>query len=455
MLTINGVALAGVTTGLSASMSASIFKKINELRADPYNKVKEFAESENMTAKLPVWIESLKDKSFKAVDFNPELLKTSLAHINDMSEKNYFSETNADGMGPSERISNAGVSYLFAGEALGIVLFRNYIDNAYAEKSLLKTVIEYELAKSSPDESVIFNENTTDIAVSVKPGIFMANGRMFNAYMAVCDGTVSDMTPAGKKIADMLTVMINQVRIKPMEVLESKDYIDRTSVDYDDVFHTALQKIDYNRDEFAKYSVNRLSESGYYVIRKNDLDVESLVNFKMNIEIDLQQNKESDTAQDLSVYNINSITENMLDVFLKYEFMSENQIILNQNLNRIFVESSIVQGNEDENVKIVVTLNIAAWSEVSEQLQTSGVVFSDIDGDGLYDPGEERALAPIFFFDKGLHAKTDLAGGYYAHIDDLSFWLVIFDEEKGLVLNSSENLKKNEFSLVNLNEIKL
>ncbi|WP_156906772.1 CAP domain-containing protein [Desulforegula conservatrix] len=456
-LTINGVALAGETTALSAPMSASIFKKINEFRDEPYKKIKEFAEKERIADKLPEWVEGLNGTRLPRLNFNSELIGTSSAHIDDMANRNYFSERSPEGVGVSERLGAAGINNQLSRESIGIVLFRNYIDPVLAEDSVFTTLIKYELSKQSLGDTLVFNSAITDMAVSVKSSTYKVQGRFFNSYIAVMDGIKSDNNTARMEIASKLIVLINQARQKPLKIMEShgmdiSSYVETLS--YEKSF-PSLFKIDYKADEFTKYGINRLPESEYYGISKNNINIEPIVNFRTSLIKDISQNTEPSGTQGLNHYNVNMITEEFFSELLKSDLSPENQktIILNQDLNKVYAESNINQVNEGENIKSEIVLNLSAWNEISEQYYSAGVIFVDADGDNLYDPGEEKSLEQILFFDKGIHARTDLSGGYYLNIDDPSFWLVIFDEEKGLVIHPNKINEFNGFSLVDLNAI--
>lgn len=428
-----------------AEMSASIFKKINEYRAEPYKKIIEFAEAENIKDKLPVWVEDLKDKSFPALDFNPELLKTSSSHIDDMASKNYFSEINPDGKGVSERLNAAGIPNSVSRESIGIVLFRNYIDPALANESIFKAIIKYEIAKPTQADSLIFNGELTEAAVSVKPEAFLVQGRMFNSYIAVCDAAGSDLMSVKKKIAGMLSVMINQARMKPVNVLEAYGYFGDFSSELTGFSYPSLNKIDFDAKEFAKYGINRLPETGYYVISKNDSEVHHLKNKSLTLSL-----------KDLSAgYSINSITNELFRLLLDSELINKNsdKMIFNPELNRQYLEVSIQQKANNDLTEVIIDLDYAAWHEDDERLEASGVVYEDLNLDGLYNPGEEKAMEQIYLFSNSIYSTTDSSGAYYLNdLETLSFLLVIFDEEKGLVFREKNSIENGKFCFEDLND---
>lgn len=64
--------------------------------------------------------EERKKAGMKPLKADPELLPVARSHSRDMFSRGYFAHINPEGLSPSDRIRNAGVAYLTAGENLAL-----------------------------------------------------------------------------------------------------------------------------------------------------------------------------------------------------------------------------------------------------------------------------------------------------------------------------------------------
>lgn len=425
----------------TADMSAKIFEVINEFRLEPYRKTIEFVANERAVSTLPAWAEELKGKSFKRLSYNSRLMAQAENHIDDMFSRNYYSEFSPDGKGLAERVTESGISFSESKEALGIVLFRNYFDKNLVVDSVIRTIIKTELLKERFEDSLLFNENLTEMAVQIKPGTYAVQGKNYNSYIAVCDAISTDRADE-RKLESIMSVLINQAIMKPLEVFNSYGLDPVLFVSETQEFYPALMKIDYKREEFAKYSINWLPESGYYVISKENYEM--LNPIRKSISIKLPGSLNNSNMNDAANRLFGSLA------YSEYEADQSIRVIANKNLNRLYASCRVNQVAEDSQPKAEVIADIMAWNEENEEFETSGVIFKDLNADGLYNPGEEKTNE-LYLFNTAEYLKPDLAGAYYkTDLNSLSFLMAIFDYEDKLILKEKNAIQNGKFCFENL-----
>lgn len=426
----------------TADMSAKIFGVINEFRLEPYRKTIEFVANERAVSTLPAWTEELKGKSFKRLSYNSRLMAQAENHIDDMFSRNYYSEFSPDGMGLAERVTESGISFSESKEALGIVLFRNYFDKNLVVDSVIRTIIKTELLKERFEDSLLFNENLTEMAVQIKSGTYAVQGKNYNSYIAVCDAISTDREDE-RKLESIMSVLINQARMKPLEVFNSYGLDTVLFVSEAQEFYPALMKIDYKKEEFAKYSINWLPESGYYVISKENYEIANPVSKTISI-------KQPDSVNE---NNINDISTKLFGslAFKEYESEETGKIIKNKDINRLYAKCWTNQISDEGLAESETNIEVRSWHEENTQFETSGIIYKDLNSDGLYNPGEEKSKEQLFLFNAAAHLKSDLAGAYYkTDLSSLSFLMVIFDDEAGTILKEKNAIPNGKFCFENL-----
>lgn len=102
-------------------------------------------------------------RGFSQLSMNDQLREVARTHSRDMFEKGYFSHYTPDGLSPFDRLKNAGIAYLYAGENLALAP-----DVDKAEKGLM----------DSPDhQENILNSNFNKIGIGIIDGGIY--GKMF------------------------------------------------------------------------------------------------------------------------------------------------------------------------------------------------------------------------------------------------------------------------------------
>ncbi len=244
---------------------------INQAREDP----------KAMTTNLGMDVESLVqerpelkyilNKELLSLSFNEKLYQVASANTQDMLNNNYQGHVSPDGKNYEELIKAAGYEPVIAEEALGIILFRNFIKPETALLDIFKQIFTDELHQNPPFAFKLLNPQVRDIGISIRTGKFAIDGKYRNAYIVAC------VFASNKNylIEQGLHQFINEARQEPMAAIQGAglnlDTVQNNLGEQKDILQGDIPPLAWNvkLQEAAKSHVQDMYEKDY-------LDIDSL-----------------------------------------------------------------------------------------------------------------------------------------------------------------------------------
>ena len=151
-------------------------------------------------------------------------------HTNDMLERGYYSHETlpengstepppgspwnpeGDQEGYHERIIASGYEPAVTGESLGMLAFSNFIEPDDAVRLIFENMFMNELNPTKTEKRNILNPDFRDVGIGIGTGEFTMNGTIMNIYLATCDFAATDVHRAEME----LITLINQARSDPL-----------------------------------------------------------------------------------------------------------------------------------------------------------------------------------------------------------------------------------------------
>ncbi len=161
--------------------------------------------------------------------------------------------------------------------------------------------------------------------------------------------------------------------------------------------------------------------------------------------------EESDVIQVACILNgedANAYSEQIFSLLQENERLFESRI----NAMDLAVDICLVQADTGYKLEGRATIRLAE-TDITENW-IKGLVYSDTNSNGIYDPGEGVANIPMVVYDAGIHSKTGMAGKILEAVSTAGkgYQLVLFPRGSGTMIYEA-NQSNFEFNMININEI--
>jgi uncharacterized protein YkwD len=145
------------------------------------------------------------------------------SHTQDMLENDYFGYKSKDGRMVDDRISEAGYVAEVVDESLGMLGFYNFIDPTKAVFKIFSSMYKGELNPDRTRPLNILDPVFKDVGIGFGTGQLTLQGVPYNVYVVTCDFAAAFSQESRSRTAAELEMagMINQLRARPLEVIES------------------------------------------------------------------------------------------------------------------------------------------------------------------------------------------------------------------------------------------
>ena len=416
---------------------------INEARRQPLAVAESFGKaSVQVLDDFPELSDILRN-GLLPVSTHQALLGSSLEHAQDMLENSYYSKSSQNGNGPIDRMEAFGYIASDGDVLLGMLAFRNYMEEEKAVQLIFKSMFLDELDPEWTGRKCILDPNFTDIGVSVKIGQWVVNGETLNIYMVVCDFGATAVNDAEAT----LMILINQARRFPIQQMKALGI----------TLSEALDAIPYISD-YASEGMTPvgIDKNLYWTANAHGwemLDMDYLSSISLDGLTPKQRILESGYPALTAGELIRPIsTTNPVDVLLaaginferllRREFDPANTRKI---LNPVFTDagpgvlaSTPEARPEDEDAglfdKYHVNLLVCDLASKATDDQSGGVygwAYCDINLNGLYDPGEGMARASVKIRDNDSNLLADLftdnAGGFWMKLSSGEYLITVDD----------------------------
>jgi uncharacterized protein YkwD len=203
--------------------------------------------------------------------FSGQLYQSADGHSRDMLDNGYYAYESLDGKTPADRMIDAGYVPSVSGESLGLLYFNNFISPEKAASQIFANIYRDELNPDWTGERNILNPDVKDLGVGMAAGLYNFNDNSGNVYLATCD------FGAPIETYDLeMVYLVNQARGNPRAVAESLGMdIKETLNDFPELiqlFAKGVPPVSVNAQLYssAKGHVADMMENGYYNIISPD-----------------------------------------------------------------------------------------------------------------------------------------------------------------------------------------
>jgi len=191
-----------------------LFELINAARGNPLaTAVSLGMDRKKVLADNPDIADILKN-GLPPLTLNEKLYQTAGAHATEMLDNNFYSYESIEGLKVAGRMEKAGYRPAVAGESLGLIFFNNYLDPLHAVSLMFENMFKHELAPDYSGPRKILNPEVREMASAVGQGSYEFPEFSANVYIAVCDFAQPVQT-----YELQLMNLVNQLRNIPGQVL--------------------------------------------------------------------------------------------------------------------------------------------------------------------------------------------------------------------------------------------
>ncbi len=416
---------------------------INEAREDPLNMATSLGmDADQILRDFPELRDILTD-GLPPLSFNQNLYEAASAHTRDMLEKGYYSHDSLDGRTYDDRIIESGYDPVVTGESLGMLGFANFIDPDEAVRLIFENMFRDELNPTGTEKRNILNPELREAGVSLCTGVFNLGGSFFNVYLTTCDFAGNEMY----LIESELLTLINQAREDPLAMATSlgmdTDQILQDFPELRDNLIDGLPPLTFNRYLYTAANalpqeVIQMPEDGegepppgspwhppqwydytfddpYYDDRIQEHGYLPLLTGEIIRLLESYSSLELEPAQGARIL-FEAIFKDELDPDREGE-----RNILNPLFKEVGIGFGAVTLNQGEELIYTYHLVVCDFgAPITEQDPSlTGIVYEDLDQDGLYSPGEgiPGIVISIEGAEKTVDLFTNVAGGFTVRLE--------------------------------------
>jgi len=370
---------------------------INQLRSDPENTVLSLGLETAAVRRLLAVEDGIPVTPIPAVASNVILQWAAAERMDDLIQECCYASEIADDRPLSRRFADAGYMAIETGELTGIVAFANFIEPNAAVRILFKEMLRKELANEDTGAPALLNRDFADIGVSLGSGTVTLDRYTFNVYAAVCHfGTRPD------EAERIFFNLVNQARMLPRAVATARgidvDSLTMYRPDLIGIFEGDLPPVAFDARlyEASRNHTEDMLEHGY--IGHDSWDGRTFGDRLSSTGYEAIDAKE---AVDKACYCACMEPKDRAERFFNRLFMKEigedavpeDMMILNGALDDTGI--AMRAGTNDNlgcicgNEVVLFTAAFGSEEAIPDAVpRLSGVVYRDINENGLYDAGE-------------------------------------------------------------------
>ena len=377
---------------------------------------------------------------------NDRLHQTAGDHNREMLTNSYYAYESLDGRTVDQRLQDAGYAPIISSESISLIFFNNFIGSDRAVSQIFEKMFKDELSPTFEGQRKILNPALKEIGVSVEGGVFNFDRFSANAYIATCDFGASVET-----YELQLLHLINQARNNPRPVaqfngMDVESFL-ATYPEFAGAFANSLPPVQLNRSLYlsAEMKINDILGNGYSwsdaLTTGLALDQRlSAAGYQAEWAAESLVCTSTCDAPISPLLTVSRIFNQLFFSFLKTDESRDVSLMSEKAVDagcRIAAAESIALGNICGDHVHVTACDFGTGLTKSNPVIT-GVVFTDANGNDLYDAGEEVTDAVITIQGSGLNegetpqkkVVTDTAGGYAVSVTPGLYQVSAGDGEK-------------------------
>ena len=276
--------------------------------------------------------------------------------------------------------------YVYTGETKGTVSFLNFMGMETAIQIVIDNLFKKELDSKFEGQRYILSSNFDMTGVSCRGGVMWDRTGMKNSYIiTICFG--SSLLKSEVQVLNM----INQLRAEPLKISnyflsnlsgifsENTDMIYAFFETYQPLF---IDKILCKYGSVFNVDMDYLSQALYDGYNGVEVNQSSAVEKFL---------KTGSNSFPVSIFS--SLISNELKIY------PQKKLVFNPDFNDAGLTVVYVNGTVDDSA----TLTVTGGNRISEDAAFSkiyGIIYKDIDENGIYTPGEGSAKETVIIYDK-------------------------------------------------------
>ena len=419
-----------------------LLQLINEARENPLIVATSLGmDAEQILQDLPE-LKDILTNGLPPLSFNENLYAAAGAHTRDMLEHGYYSHISLDGRTFEERIRASGYVPTATGESLGMLAFFNFIQPAKAVELIFENMFRDELDPARTERRNILASDLEEAGIALGTGALQLAGSACNVYLVTCDFGFG----VGEIEMELLN-LINQARRCPLEAAVSAgldpDQILADLPELRGILSEGLPPLSFNKNLYAAAGAHArdMLENGYYShdsldgrtaedrIRESGYDDPLTTGESIGLACLCGDRTPEECAYRLF--------KQILTAELRPD-CSIDRNILNPDLREAAI--SLVAGTSSElggicgDEVLLMTVDFGAGA-AEKAPALAGVVYSDLNGDGIYSMGEglERVAVEIEGESGHFSVYTNEAGGFSLSLPSGAYRLAVMAGEEEMI----------------------
>ena len=372
----------------STEIQEYIIERINNIRLDPLSRAEDLGYDRQALLESLPWLNEFIEKDV-------ELLKADEFLILRAEVQNSPDILESDLLQPNPEIL-PGNDYAYTGETEATVSFSNFMDMETALQIVIDNLFEQELDPEFEGQRYILSSDFDLAGASLKGGVtWDQTGKKNSYFITICFG--SSLLKSEVQVLNM----INQVRAEPRK---ANNYIlfnlNSLIQENFDVIHAFLgtYKPLFLDKTLQKYGT-------LFINTTTDYLSQALAYGYTGVEVDKSSTIEIFPKTDSNSFAIWIFSSLILDELKAYP---EKKVVFNPDFNEAGVAVLFVNGAVYDSAK----LTLIAGNKIEEDSSYSkiyGLIYNDIDENGVYTPGEGAAGRTVVVYDKEIFEKVETA----------------------------------------------
>ena len=372
----------------STEIQEYIIERINNIRLDPLSRAEDLGYDRQALLESLPWLNEFIEKDVELLETDEFLiLRAEVQNSPDILE--------SDLLQPNPEIL-PGNDYAYTGETEATVSFSNFMDMETALQIVIDNLFEQELDPEFEGQRYILSSDFDLAGASLKGGVtWDQTGKKNSYFITICFG--SSLLKSEVQVLNM----INQVRAEPRK---ANNYIlfnlNSLIQENFDVIHAFLgtYKPLFLDKTLQKYGT-------LFINTTTDYLSQALAYGYTGVEVDKSSTIEIFPKTDSNSFAIWIFSSLILDELKAYP---EKKVVFNPDFNEAGVAVLFVNGAVYDSAK----LTLIAGNKIEEDSSYSkiyGLIYNDIDENGVYTPGEGAAGRTVVVYDKEIFEKVETA----------------------------------------------
>lgn len=374
----------------------ALLDRINTARLDPFAAAAAIGINPQQLAAARPELLNLPEEGMSQLTWEPLLSETAKAHNEDMLARGYVDRVNPEGLAAEDRAAAAGYWAVSVGESIGLVGFANFLPPDAAVSILFENMLREEILSPSDERWNLLNPRYSEVGIAVGTGVLEYGGYLFNVYIAVCD--YGEPYRAGSE-EELFLALVNQARSNPEGFILSMGLsAERLMPDLQeglDAFFAGMPPLFPVKTLFqaARAHAEDMLSAGYFAADSLDGRTPG----DRILEAGYGEALESGEMRGLLALCGNRIPAEQVKAFFQRSALieltrtaPEDRLIFNPTLREAGI--GFAEGDSESLGGICgnhVGLLVAEYgTRIALESGIVGSVFSDLDGNGLFDPGE-------------------------------------------------------------------